>query len=59
MVTPISALSQDSTNSSSKAVHKGSKKAKKEPKTFTLCNIDTVEVYSSDKLKHVIKTQLK
>ena len=68
IVTPISALSQDSTSKPThhhiekvllKAVHKGSKKAKKEPKTFTLRNIDTIEVCSSDKLKHVIKTQLK
>ena len=42
-----------------KAVCKGPKKAKREPKTFTLRNINTVEVCSSDKLKRTIKTQLK
>ncbi len=42
-----------------KAVCKGPKKTKREPKTFTLRNINTVEVCSGDKLKHAIKTQLR
>ena len=41
-----------------KAVSKGAKKAKKDPKTFTLRNINTSEVCSSKKLKQLIKNQL-
>ena len=41
-----------------KAVCKVAKKAKKDPKTFTLRNINTSEVCSGNKLKNVIKTQL-
>ena len=41
-----------------KAVCSKGEKPKKDPRTFTLRNINTAEVFSGDKLQRVIKTQL-